>query len=539
LVAEPLDVVVIGAGMGGSIVAARCGEAGLRTLVLEKGGDPQHGGPKAPLMQRVLGMQKDHSGERWPDALLVRSGKGKAAREVKAILGIGPGGSGRIYGAALGRGLRADFEQDFQPYSWGQEGTALRNDWPVAYDDFLNAYRDAETMLGIVGTHDPLDPDDDAPLNPAPDISPAHKALMEQLAKNGRHPFRMHTGIGYKPGCSECQGNTCERDCKAHGFNRALIPAMQQQAPITLLKNAQVKKFERTPNTDGTSQHWSITFSTPDNGEEQVFARNLVVAAGALNTPRILRAMPHIWDGDVPHLIGRGLMLHGHEVFAVWPPEHADLYGPRKVIAYRDHYLDGAAPHTMPLAETQSLGMVSNPGIISNFIYDAMRKAGLGFGNVGRIPARIGGEIGQKLFEGAELFWGAMQDLPYEDNCVTTEIDANGVERIAITYHSRPEFIERVKHFRALTKQAFAPLKVRFTGPVGEMNFGHPMGTCRMSHAPDHGVLDANGQVWGQDGLYVADASAFASGMGINPALTTAAHAIRVAQVITAQSSAK
>jgi choline dehydrogenase-like flavoprotein len=115
---------------------------------------------------------------------------------------------------------------------------------------------------------------------------------------------------------------------------------------------------------------------------------------------------------------------------------------------------------------------------------------------------------------------------------VTTQMDAGGEERIAITYHTRPEFIARIKRFRELMKEAFAPLKVRFTAASGEMNFGHPMGTCRMGDSPAYSVVDARGRVWDQDGLYIADASVFASALGINPALTTAAHAIRVAQAI-------
>ncbi|KAH8699185.1 putative long chain fatty alcohol oxidase [Talaromyces proteolyticus] len=51
----------------------------------------------------------------------------------------------------------------------------------------------------------------------------------------------------------------------------------------------------------------------------------------------------------------------------------------------------------------------------------------------------------------------------------------------------------------------------------------HQMGTCRMSSSPKKGVVDPDGQVWGTQGLYVADASVFPSASGVNPMVTNMA----------------
>ena len=525
---QSYDVIVIGAGMGGSIVAARCAEAGLRVLVLEKGRDPVAVPRRKGLMARALKEYDNRTGERWPEELLVRRDENSRYREVSPVLGLGPGGSGRIYGAALGRASRADFECDFQPNQWDGGGEdALMNDWPVAYEEFLPAYREAEAMLGLVGERDPLDPDDDAELGVPPPLSPAHEALANRLRANGRHPYRMHVGIAYKPGCNECQGITCARNCKAHGYNRALMPAMAKQAPVALEKGARLTSISKT------AEGWTVAYSDEQGDAREVDAGALVLAAGALNTPRILQDKVALPIGeDLPSLVGRGLMFHALEIIAVTPPDPAQLYGVRKVLAFRDHYMDGA----MPLGECQSMGLVAKSGMIAEFLKNRLRLAGIAAGNFGTLATRFASLFAERMFEGAELFTGILQDLPFADNRVTTEIDAQGRERIAITYRPREDMVARTKHFRKLVRDAFAPLDVRFISPVGEPNLGHPMGTCRMGSDPAHSVVDAEGRVWGQSGLFIADASVFPSSLGINPALTVAAHALRVARAVGAKS---
>jgi choline dehydrogenase-like flavoprotein len=62
----------------------------------------------------------------------------------------------------------------------------------------------------------------------------------------------------------------------------------------------------------------------------------------------------------------------------------------------------------------------------------------------------------------------------------------------------------------------------------------HQMGSCRLGSSATTSVADPYGQVYGVQGLYVADASGFPTASGVNPMLSVMALAYRVAQRIKA-----
>ncbi len=53
-----------------------------------------------------------------------------------------------------------------------------------------------------------------------------------------------------------------------------------------------------------------------------------------------------------------------------------------------------------------------------------------------------------------------------------------------------------------------------------ELSAFHPLGTCRMAVAPELGVVDPGLECWDLDGLFVADGSVFPSSLVVNPQMT-------------------
>jgi choline dehydrogenase-like flavoprotein len=128
---------------------------------------------------------------------------------------------------------------------------------------------------------------------------------------------------------------------------------------------------------------------------------------------------------------------------------------------------------------------------------------------------------------------GAMtEDLPYLDNRVLPydRPSSDGRQRLRIQYRLHPSEIERRAAFLRQLKEVFQPFRNRSLGN-GEANttLGHVCGTCRFGTDPKTSVLDPQNRAHEVDNLYVVDTSFFPSSAGLNPSLTTAANALRVA----------
>lgn len=506
------DVAVVGAGMAGAALGFRLARAGHKVVFLEKG--PGSFSTDEPDEPYATSPAKRMSQGRWPVHLA-----GLVDGQPTSFfppLGCGAGGSTLIYSATLERFGPTDFETR-------RDGPKGELAWPITYDQLAPYYREAEALLKVTGSAPPTLPVGSMDLLEPIQMNGSDASLFSSLQSNGMHPYRLPVGFEAKPECLQCGGTICPRNCKKDARNTFVEPALGS-GNAHLIDYCTVERIEATDDAV-TSLHCDR------KGEPLVVkARIYVLAAGAFSTPVLmLNSTSQSWPNGVANssgMVGRNLMFHATDFFAVWPKGRFKGDQPKKSIGVRDFYHYNG----VDLGSIQSTGLSANYHSILHFLrimLDGNSFRALRFLKpLLRFPAAVAA----LLFGRATVFSTILTDRPYPDNRVVPDAGQPGGMRFEYTV--RAELAERVKRLRGLCRQAFRGHRVMIAPSDVSLNFGHGCGTCRFGDDPSDNVLDANNKTHDLSNLYVADASFFPTSGGTNPSLTIAANALRVADHI-------
>ncbi|MDX5414256.1 MAG: GMC family oxidoreductase, partial [Rhodobacterales bacterium] len=357
-----------------------------------------------------------------------------------------------------------------------------------------------------------------------PPLDAGEIAMMDRMRRRGLHPYRLHAALRHVDGCRDCLGFKCPRPCKMDGRSAGVEPALAT-GHAALLDQCEVTRI----HGDGAAvSHLELRHAGHDL---TVRARAYVLAAGALASPRLLLASANeAWPegcGNQSGLVGRNLMFHLNEMVAIWPSRGAPpLDGPTKAIGFRDLYhVEG-----MRFGMVQAMGIAAREGEILHYMRMMLARSRLGrlpaLGQLARLPAALAA----RMLGEAQIFVGLMEDLPYAGNRVTWA-PGDG-DTIRLSYAFQPEVLTRRRRFRQLIGRALRGQRHMFLTRWPELNFGHPCGTLRFGTDPATSVLDADCKVHGLSNLHVVDGSFMPTSMGVNPSLTIAANALRVADRI-------
>ena len=467
------DVIVIGAGAGGLAAAYKLVAAGQRVLVIEKGRTVA----AADKISRpdVLLSGSDHRcTETWLDA----GGRPFLPTEYSNV-----GGKTKWYGAALLRMNPREFEAE---PSYGALG------WPVSYTEFAKHYAESESLFAP--RHFSLEPHLQ---NVITDICRDGQwtceflsmALKENIIHDQHH-------AKYFDGNSSASGYKNDAD----NVFLSLIRDAPNFRMITELEVDDLLYDSKRPNR--------VTGVICSDGSRWQ-ARAVIVAAGAMRSPLLLQksllragvtGSPLIGAFFKKHLMSTIVLLSSRANYDVM----------RKTAMF----LNSNFPHTT----VQCLGW-----------FEPERLAR-------RLPNLVPRALASWIAAKCTLFVAITEDGSHEANAVRWSDQGQPVLDYDVKRlpHAEREHREAARSF---CRQWWAKGRFVLARSVGIDGTGHAVGTLAAGRDPDSSVVDACGQVYGLQGLYVADGSALPRSGRVNPALTIYAWGLRVGELLAASLS--
>ena len=502
------DVIVVGSGAGGAVVAARLAEAGRSVLLLEEGNLVAD----SELTEREDDMTARLYAERGM----------RATDDLSIIL---------LQGSAVGGGTLVNWMITFRAPDY------VLDEW--------------SSRFGITG----FTPADMAPVFarveqeihvtpvPADAHSPANRILLDGAQ---RLRWRASTGSINARGC--VRAGFCGQGCRygaKQSVDRVYVPRALA-AGARLIPDTRVDRIailERdTSSTDATRGSRRTTAplkrvyaTTLDRLTRKPVAQLVaeapvvVLAAGAVGTPVILQRSGFGGGG-----VGRFLRLHPTTAVA---GEHAtDVYAaagiPQSAVCdefiRRDDNGYGfwieCAPHHPALAAVAASGFgASHRDVMrrfrqtSNLIVLVRDGSDLNASNGSVTVSRRGrARIAYRLADADRV------NLVLGVEAASRILLAGGVHSVRTLHTVGGEL---------RNDGDVATLRDRRWGPHDLTLFSaHVNGTCRMGTEPDESGVDPTGERHGVRGLYVADGSLLPTGLGVNPQATIMAMATMIAE---------
>jgi choline dehydrogenase-like flavoprotein len=494
------DIVIIGSGMGGGTLAWALKDTGLDVLIVERGQflprEPENSQPDHVFVKKRYVTSKP-----WFDA--------KTGRPFQPGVYYWVGGNTKMYGACLPRFRRSDFEEV-------SHHDGISPMWPFSYDDLEPFYAKAEELFEVHGGlgEDPTEPEHSTPY-PYPPLShePAIERFAVRLRQQGLHPFHMANGM-HLPSMVErradatADGSPSSTGNKSDAENRVVRPALESPT-VRLLLGGYISRLHT--NTDGDA----VTAAVAEvaGRSVRIEANTFVVAGGAVNSAALLlRSASDQHPKGLANssgLLGRNYMVHNSTFFLAINPARRNDTAWQKTLGLNDWY--DAGPDTpYPLGNLQMLGKLRAP----------MIKAARSWAPMWAL---------RMVTDRSVDIYLTTEDLPRPANRVTVDGDKIMISWTPNNLTPHHELVRRVS--RAVRKAGYP---IVLTERMGIATNSHMCGTAAAGIDPSASVLDPYCRTHDVSNLFVVDSSFFPSSAALNPALTIAANALRVAPSIAA-----
>lgn len=524
------DVVIVGSGAGGGVAAHVLTEAGLHCLVLERAP-----ALTTPQMRSAHGASaRTFSGfDRLVD--LPALGAARIVNGHHTLPGVSEwngnamtlGGGTRVYGAMAWRFSPEDF-------AMGSVYGGSFVDWPLSYDDLAPFYGKVEHVVGVAGPTAPA-PHDGIRRRPYPMQSMRMNSIGARLADGARKlglptttpPLAINTRpYNGRPACVQCAlcvGHACPAQAK-NGSHNTVLPSAMATGRCTVTASAVVTGL--IVERDSVK---GVTF-VADGALRQVRARHVVLAAGAIESARLLLAS----GIDDPHdQIGRYLQGHLYAgSTGLFPDPVDDMVGPGPSIA-TTLYRHGNAG-------------VRGGGILANDFTPTPFEAWGSLVEAGFIPA-FGPAVVDELafvYRRSAVIIGPVHETPQAQSRVTVSRSRRDQVGVPIVHLDSPgphpndlavaDLLTEKARAWLIASGAEKAVATRWTPRRGPSADQHQAGTCRMGTDPATSVTDVAGALWNYRGITISDGGLHPTNGGVNPVLTILANSWRVSELLAA-----
>src|SRR3989440_2221691 len=558
---EKTDVVIVGVGAAGGVLAAELGKAGMKVIGLERGPrlTTQDFNPHDELRYFT---RQDLRPNIKSQPITWRPNPNARANPIPVQNYGNQAGGGTVHYGAVSWRMHED---DFRARSHTTERYGAKAipedssiaDWPLSYADLEPYYDRAEYELGVSGKAGNLQGRkiDGGNVFEAPRKRdyPVPPLVVDQAGTNfeaaakklGYHPFSTPRAIvsqpyNGRPACSYCgfcQAFGCHIGAKS-SILVTKLPEAEATGNFTLLTGTMVYRV----NSDNTGRATGISYRGVDGSENTIEAELVVLAPFIYDNTRLLLLSK---TAKFPNGLANSSGQVGKHVMA--------HIGARVFVAFDDRFVN---IYMGPSAQKHSL---------DDFNADNFDHSGLNFIRGAQIsvsPADLeAGPIGAAMSINPPPGiprWGAAyrdflakyftryaavvaqtENLPYADQ--TIDLDPNvrdqwGLPAPRLTYDwRRPNELARIEVMLKKMEEIGRAMGAThvWRAPLGPGAPGaHHEGGTRMGTDPKTSVVNRYGQSWDIPNLFVIGSSTFPSMSGFNPTLTIQALAYMSADAI-------
>jgi len=501
---DEVDICIVGAGAGGSVLAQRLARHGWRVVILEAG----------PFWNPDEDWVSDEAGSHslyWTQKRII--GGTDPVELGKNNSGRGVGGSMVHFAGYTPRFHPSDFETSTR------DGVGA--DWPIAYEDLRPHYEEVERELPVAGQDWPWGDPHTYPFSPHP-VSGAAAVLWAGAVEAG---IAMRVGpvgivngtFGNRPHC--IYRGYCLQGCKVNA---------KASPYVTHLPDAIAHGVEVRPDSmatrivlDGRGRARGVAYRGSDGGPERLQrARAVAVACYSIETPRLLLnsacgRFPHGLCNDLDQ-VGRYVMVQGATQSAGRFPDELRMYkGPPPEISSEQFY------------ETDEAR-----GFARGFSIQTISPLPIGWAEHVLADGHRGSTL--RAYMRDYNHWatiGVLNELlPHEDNRVTLadEVDGYGLPIARFDHSLGTNDRDNIAYARGVLDEILWAAGADDILTIDR--YAHLIGGARMGMAPETSVVDGDHRTWAVPNLFICDGSVCPTQGSANPALTIMALASRLGE---------